>query len=968
MVINAANNLNEVIKSNTSQMKIFTDTIKYVVSNCKNIDKRAIDNTKNTLEYFKTVILKMSDLAHYVVNTFGTINVFSNVNKSFNSIIKLFDVITSLKFQFSKYLKFKFNLWVLTRVFKHIYSALNKINNHISSLTSIKHIFTDAILVVFLSLFEKIKIVAESISLFGLKFLISMRFKLYVLKKFTKRLIKTFIEISEHTRDNLKGILSAAIVTTAIQYILITFERLVMHIKNFLSFKDMLWLWFFGKGKIKRIKKISKYINAVISAINEIRFNVNIGVVKVFANLLKLEIILTMVKRLIFVIRHLKIPLFFKFKAKRVISVINTLNKVIFKLDKLVTIINRVIHKRKIWRANKNIQSIKLLLHNIFVLISSLILLTPIIILFILVSPIILLCFWAFGKIINIIVRIIIKSINLKVIAGLVLLVAVIGIILVIGLMLVVISEIASNIGAIITNTLLLLLGIVIISTIIAGLGFLLGSIMTYILPAIAGLLFIVVIIGIILLIAVMLDSLQKTKIDKMAIKQVVSDIMESLMAIIEAIFNSFSEAGGGKEGEPWYANILNFMGGAAKTLLTSIMSIFPLALSLISIGLIQLLARQLKDIESITLDKVLIKDTVSTVIECAMMVIGGVFQKDDKNRRQPKSFFDKLLRLALPENMLDMMDALSAIGKLTLAWIAVGLVKNIAESLKTILEIELNHNTIQNKTESILTTADSIVNIVFKNADDNIGKKVKTIDKYLGCIDDVIEELIDIADELSEISSLKQESIDNIVLVTNTMISILNDLATKIKAGVWSVDKRTSQMKELYKVIRDFSSLSPSQVKNSEAISKNYIALLDKIGTTDIEKLKTTVNLFEKMSEFSKSINGNFEGLAEALNEKIAPLLEKIQNGMDGLKSSVEQSSADVSSSVYAASQGTLTDEEMKKQVGRENPQASEKDRNDMAMRRMQQQIAKQNSELASNIDELISLFRNGSARVTLN
>jgi hypothetical protein len=487
--------------------------------------------------------------------------------------------------------------------------------------------------------------------------------------------------------------------------------------------------------------------------------------------------------------------------------------------------------------------------------------------------------------------------------------------------------------------------------------------------PVVIGILSMIVIMGLLLLLTFMLSKIQEIDIDKKTIKQKVRDIIETAMAVIDALFNGITATGDSDESRPWYGKILDFMGGTVKTIAVAIMSIAPLALMMISIGLVQLLARQLKDIQDLELDAGAVKSKIAEIISAANSVIEGVFQKDNKKREQPKSLFSKLLRMALPDSMLDMMDALAAVGKLTLAWVAVGLVKNIAEALNTIMSFNIKGG-IHGKINLILNTAHSVVDTVLaKSGGDTKGlsKKISKVEDYLEDICDVMEELGEVVDEFNKIQTIEDTKMKSITNSTNHLISLVNNLVTGVKAGVWSVDKRLDQMGRLYKVIRDFSSLSPSQVKNSEAITKNYISLLDKIGTTDIEKLKTTVNLFEKMAEFSKSINGNFEGLAEALNEKIAPLLEKIQNGMDGLKSSVEQSSADVSSSVYAASQGTLSNEEMKKQVGRENPQASEKDKNDMVMKRMQQQIIKQNNELSSNIDELISLFRNGNARVTI-
>ena len=74
-------------------------------------------------------------------------------------------------------------------------------------------------------------------------------------------------------------------------------------------------------------------------------------------------------------------------------------------------------------------------------------------------------------------------------------------------------------------------------------------------------------------------------------------------------------------------------------------------------------------------------------------------------------------------------------------------------------------------------------------------------------------------------------------------------------------------------------------EVERHKNFIENNIKFLDKINTADLEKLQTSERLFARMAEFSETINGNFEGLADALNEKIAPLLEKISGSAEKLK-----------------------------------------------------------------------------------
>ena len=67
------------------------------------------------------------------------------------------------------------------------------------------------------------------------------------------------------------------------------------------------------------------------------------------------------------------------------------------------------------------------------------------------------------------------------------------------------------------------------------------------------------------------------------------------------------------------------------------------------------------------------------------------------------------------------------------------------------------------------------------------------------------------------------------------------------------------------------------------------YMKFMDKVNSMDLQKLQSAERLFEHMADFSQSINGNFQDLAEALNERIAPLLEELKNLMSKIPQKME-------------------------------------------------------------------------------
>jgi hypothetical protein len=100
--------------------------------------------------------------------------------------------------------------------------------------------------------------------------------------------------------------------------------------------------------------------------------------------------------------------------------------------------------------------------------------------------------------------------------------------------------------------------------------------------------------------------------------------------------------------------------------------------------------------------------------------------------------------------------------------------------------------------------------------------------------------------------------------------------------------DTKLGQLERLNKIIISLSEISPSKVKSSKELLSDQMKFLDKINKTDITKLQTTTKMIGHMAELSKSIHGNFQGLAETLNEEIAPLLEKLKELLENLNTNV--------------------------------------------------------------------------------
>ena len=187
---------------------------------------------------------------------------------------------------------------------------------------------------------------------------------------------------------------------------------------------------------------------------------------------------------------------------------------------------------------------------------------------------------------------------------------------------------------------------------------------------------------------------------------------------------------------------------------------------------------------------------------------------------------------------------------------------------------------------------------------------------------------------------SQTQKSFDNVV-------SLLDSITMKSKSDIDKTQRKLNQLSEMQIIIQKFNNVTSADIKNSEAMLKNYSNFLDKVDNSNLEGLQTTTNLIGKMAELSKSINGDFQGLADALNEKIAPLLEELKKSLEEIKELTQHSETP-----------TLRNDSVENNVQPSKPELEKK---------KEQSLMLTNSidDVSSKLSELIELFENGDARV---
>ena len=104
---------------------------------------------------------------------------------------------------------------------------------------------------------------------------------------------------------------------------------------------------------------------------------------------------------------------------------------------------------------------------------------------------------------------------------------------------------------------------------------------------------------------------------------------------------------------------------------------------------------------------------------------------------------------------------------------------------------------------------------------------------------------------------------------------------AASVQVNGDRVYQNMALMDRINESITSFTHVTAQDVKNNKDLTDNYIDFLTKVNSMDMAKLKTTEQLMKHWADMSISINGNFQGLARAINEYIAPVLEDLNKTM---------------------------------------------------------------------------------------
>ena len=152
------------------------------------------------------------------------------------------------------------------------------------------------------------------------------------------------------------------------------------------------------------------------------------------------------------------------------------------------------------------------------------------------------------------------------------------------------------------------------------------------------------------------------------------------------------------------------------------------------------------------------------------------------------------------------------------------------------------------------------------------------------------VSELCDKNGTLSEKGKQIQNSITSLITLTFDAIKNAKLTQESITENANLVSQLGRATKPLGNMISYYDKLDDKKMQNVKEFTAQNIKWLDKVNAIDVEKVKTTANLFEQMTDFSKSIAGNFDKLADSINEKLMTVLQELKEILEKASDEIKE------------------------------------------------------------------------------
>lgn len=455
------------------------------------------------------------------------------------------------------------------------------------------------------------------------------------------------------------------------------------------------------RGLIKRLVRVM-YALMILAFVGYL-------IIPLFSGLLMAELAITTFSQIVSVINHTKMGLFFQMKLGRMIKAARLLRVL------LRSIIN-LTYMRGLRKATAKMILILILVKAFAMTVATVMTMSVLLILFIVLSPIIVLSIVAFGLVLIIITKIVEKTIGPKSLIAIALLAITLTALVVVGAALLVLALIAP---AIVANALniILFFGVVIAATLaLAAIGFIAASMSSYLAPALYGIGLVTAMIFAVFAMAVMLRIIQTIELDEDKIKENVRKVIGTVLFIITSLFETELSDPEGKDNA--FTKILKTIGGVVAKILLAIATCVILIATFVSVACILMIATMLRMLQNLNLNPDKILSNVDMVFDTVDKILNRFMQDEPEGKKTNHGILLSVVKWLNPGDV-KVFEALMSMAYLFLMFMSVMMVLGIAKMLENIQKLKLDTATIRANVDEIFNTVDQIIDKIFGPRDD---------------------------------------------------------------------------------------------------------------------------------------------------------------------------------------------------------------------------------------------------------
>ena len=211
---------------------------------------------------------------------------------------------------------------------------------------------------------------------------------------------------------------------------------------------------------------------------------------------------------------------------------------------------------------------------------------------------------------------------------------------------------------------------------------------------------------------------------------------------------------------------------------------------------------------------------------------------------------------------------------------------------------LNFDNSLITTATQNIATIIKSYVNELYKVVsevgEDATGFAVKmtTLNTVFNGPNSIFSFITPLINNTQKIVAIKDKEVETFPTKLSTIISAYISAIGLFESN--SFDVWRSVREQFIDFVSSTSRLYRSHAvdnipKNIAQTFSSTEKFLDKVNKTDPSKLEKMADISKNMATFAVKINGNFDGLAKAMNENIITALDKVEQSMKDLKDFLE-------------------------------------------------------------------------------